>query len=46
MLPCASVFLQTETVLQMDKLYTVVKKILKLMFRTVVLCQSECVRDK
>ena len=34
-----------ETVLQIDKFYTVVKIIFKLTFRTVVR-RSECMRDK
>ena len=36
-----SVFLQIETVLQIVKLYIIVKRILKLIFQTVFLCRSE-----
>ena len=32
----------TETVLQLDKFYTIVTKVYELTFQLLVLCQSEC----
>ena len=38
--------LLNETVLRIDKFYTVVKIVYEMTFRTVVLRRSECMRDK